>query len=248
MKKKNIILIIISVVILIALIILGIFSVICFKNTGGTNDVISTEGEVVTFKYHSGNGSFGIDLVGITDNAFGGFEDEEPYIINIDIQRFEAGDTYEYGVSIPFEDFENIYKSTKEEDCKKQTSEYQCGDALAVGCEVKSFSISFGNNKVCYEGNEEVSSFFENLANYSSETSYNLLNREEKDEINLKDLLEDIASIKEGSGNSNALNARGGIFGEGYTISKTEDGNKITYTINSSNDTEIWSYKSEKGE
>ena len=44
------------------------------------------------------------------------------------------------------------------------------------------------------------------------------------------------------------LNARGGILGEGYTIFNTEDKNKITYTISSSNDTEIWSYESEKGE
>lgn len=245
MKKKNIILIIISGVILIALIILGIYSVIGFKNIGGINDVIKPKGESITFKYHSGTASVDLGLTGTTDNAIDGIL-YEPYMINIDIQKFITGDIYEYGISIPLEDFENIYKSTKEEDCKNQTYDNQCGDA--VGCFSTQFSISFGNNKVCYEGNEEVSSFFENLANYSSETSYNLLNREEKDEINLKELLEDIASIKEGSGNSNALNARGGIFGEGYTISKTEDGNKITYTINSSNDTEIWSYESEKGE
>lgn len=130
------------------IVLLVLFDMLFLKK----DDNINSE-EIVGFKYYSGSSSVSEKFVGIRNKNE----------ISIELTTFDGGKQNFDKFVIDFGDFRELLNKTKTENCKKHTSHYQCGESM--GCSYSSFSVSFENNdnNVCYEINDDVSDFFENL-------------------------------------------------------------------------------------
>ena len=143
MNKKKIMWII-GFVILVLLVLLVIF----FINKKDAKNL----DKITSFRYYSGSSGYAIELNGTVEDEF----------VNISIKEYDGGDQNLNKVIIPFSDLKKILNNSKEEDCKKHTYEYQCGDS--IGCSVSTLSVSFEKDKdVCYKITTEISDFFNNL-------------------------------------------------------------------------------------
>lgn len=130
------------------IVLLVLFDMLFLKK----DDNINSE-EIVGFKYYSGSSSVSEKFVGIRNKNE----------INIDFTTFDTGEQNFNKIVINYDDFKELLNKTKIENCKKHTYDYQCGKN--DGCSYFSFSVSFENNdnNVCYEINDDVFDFFENL-------------------------------------------------------------------------------------
>lgn len=143
MKKQKKILFIIVIALIIVLILLGFFLIMSKTE----KDIKQMD----SFEYYSGTASHAIQLEGHRDGNF----------IDIAVTRYDSGSQYQDSITLTLEEFQNIYNLTKEENCSKQTYEYQCG--ISDGCMFRAFSISFGSEEVCYQVNNEILDSFNNL-------------------------------------------------------------------------------------
>lgn len=228
-KKKNIF--IISFIIIILLVLLVIF----FINKNDNKNL----NEITGFEYYSGSSSVAERFSGIRNGN----------IININFTEFNSGEQNVNKITITFNDFKELLNESKIENCKKHTYDYQCGEHY--GCAYSSFSVSFENSddNVCYEIDYNISDFFKNLTELYNEINYLTLSEEEKNSINLIELLEDIKSIKESDKiieienakyNDNFAADESLYDGKGYTIKLIYNGDKTNCLINSKNGNKIW--------
>lgn len=208
------------IITMIVIIILAIFLILFYKKKSYD---IST---LKSFHYYNGSSGHALEFNGVKHNN----------LITIRFTEFRGGEHNLLQFVITFEDFKNILNLTKNENCKKHTYEYQCGDAN--GCSYNSFIVKYDNERknVCYEVNENIDNFFKNLNNYYLKLDFSNLNEIERNNINLKELLEDIDSVKN---NNTIINARSEkneddiiqYNGQGYTIKYSYKDHKSLYMI-----------------
>lgn len=189
--------------------------------------------EIAGFEYYSGSTSLNEQYSGTRDGNK----------INIEFHEFNSGDQNSDDFIITFNDFKELIKSTK-----KCTNDYEREEEGEGGWS-SSFWVTFKNNEqVCYESNYRVNSFFDNLAAVYNQLDYSTLSEEEKNEINLIELLEDIKSIKdsdelieiENANQTESLEDAIVYEGKGYLIKLIYNGDKTNCLINSKDGNKIW--------
>lgn len=151
MKNNKKILIIVCVVIVILVATISI--ILLTKNQNVSKDF----NKITSFEYYSGSSSLSIKFTGNKNNE----------LFNVDFVEFNSGDQNIDSFTITLNELKDLLSNTKIENCKKQTYEYQCGDS--DGCSHSSLSVIFEDegNSVCYEINNEISTYFNNLSKTS---------------------------------------------------------------------------------
>lgn len=236
MKNKK--MLIISCTIIIIAIALGVTIILFNDNQHKKID------DLVSFRYYSGSSGYSTEFVGVRNENF----------INIDFIEYDGSNQNVGTFTIAISDFEKLLNTTKKENCKKHSYDYQCGESS--GCSSSHFSIVFKDyeESFCYQINDNVSSFFDNIEFQiykklcsDLEIDYSVLDSKN---INLFKLFEDVNSIKNNTEIINAVykSYESDVFtyiGEGYLIKMFYNNDKTKYSIYISDgkidDNEIWS-------
>lgn len=194
-----------------------------------------------SFHYYSGSSGYAIEFVG----------KREGKEVNIYFKEYDSGEQKTENYIISFEYLQQILNKTKQEDCSKQSYEYQCEENS--GCSYSSFSITYlkdSTQHVCYENTYEIYSFFKNFHTLYSEIDDSALSLEEKNEIDIVSLLEDIKSIKTNERINHpqikTTDLEKVIYqGNGYVIEVIEHDDKTDYFIYC-NQHQIWKLENNK--
>lgn len=153
MKNKKLT---ISIICIVVAIIIGIITTILLINNKNTVDL----NKLSSFEYYSGSSSVAIKFYGKRN------QNE----IDIEFTNFDSGNQNTESFTISTEDFIDLLKTSKKENCKKHTYEYQCGEN--DGCSHSSLTLNFDNDdKVCYEINSEIVEYFNGYSEIYNEIS-----------------------------------------------------------------------------
>lgn len=134
---------IIAGVILILLVVAVICCLVFKKSDNGSK-------ETASFRYYSGSDSYAIELKG----------NQQGEMINIDFTEYNGGDQNIRRLTMSSAELIELLSAANEEDCDKQTYDYQCGES--TGCSYSTFSVGDTTNgeRVCYEVTPQISDFF----------------------------------------------------------------------------------------
>lgn len=153
MKNKKLIISIISGLVVL---IIGIITTVLLINNKNNVDM----NKLSSFEYYSGSSSVAIKFYGKRN------QNE----IDIEFTNFNSGNQNTESFTISTNDFIDLLKTSKIENCKKHTYEYQCGER--DGCSHSSLTLKFDNDdKVCYEINSEIVEYFNGYSEIYNEIS-----------------------------------------------------------------------------
>ncbi len=110
--------------------------------------------KITKFEYYFGSNKYA--------NEFFGIRTDE--LINVNLKEYNDAEVNDKIYTITFEEFRNLLNSTSLVNCEKQTYDYQCGES--EGCSYSHFYVYYEDSldeKNCYQINENVSNFFENI-------------------------------------------------------------------------------------
>ena len=148
MKNNKKILIIVCMTLIVAIISI----ILMTKNRNFSKDF----NKITSFEYHLGNNSSFILVTGNKSNDLFDIKVEELISVN-ENRNIKL-------LTITSEELKELLNKTSQEDCKKHTYQYQCGER--EDCSSSSFKINFGDEEkaICYEINNEISTYFNNLS------------------------------------------------------------------------------------
>jgi len=165
MKNKKLIIWIVCVIVIL---IIGITTTLLLINNNSVD-----LNKLSSFEYYSGSSSVSEKFSGIRNNG----------TIDIKFTSFNTGDQNIQEITMFTDDFIDLLKTTKKENCKKHTYEYQCGES--DGCSHSSFVVNFENDdKVCYQINSEIAEYFNGFSEIYTEDN----NDDENSQVDLTNL------------------------------------------------------------